>query len=248
MGSFLPPFRSLTPALRALLLANVALFAFCQVDERLGLDLFSALALRPAWVADRPWTLLTYAFLHADVVHLALNMVMLWSFGDAVSKTLGDRRFVLFYLAAALAAGVASLFFYNGSIVGASGALFGVLYVFGALFPNQPLAAASMPTRFDPNGARLRYCESIQRLSLARSILTAMTASRAFHMNVFGCGLMRRTACIVIVDAPDTLLRPTTFWNAARTTDSGRTPRWVQNVPSSLATSALTIQSSGSAS
>ena len=137
MGSFLPPFRSLTPALRALLLANVALFAFCQVDERLGLDLFSALALRPAWVADRPWTLLTYAFLHADVVHLALNMVMLWSFGDAVSRTLGDRRFVLFYLAAALAAGAASLFFYNGSIVGASGALFGVLYVFGALCPDR---------------------------------------------------------------------------------------------------------------
>lgn len=137
MGSFLPPFRSLTPALRAVLLANVALFALCQFDGRLGLDVFSALVLRPHWVADRPWTLLTYAFLHADVVHLALNMVMLWSFGDAVSKTLGDRRFVLFYLAAAFAAGVASLFFYNGSIVGASGALFGVLYVFGALFPDR---------------------------------------------------------------------------------------------------------------
>ena len=58
---------------------------------------------------------------------------------------------------------------------------------------------------------------------------------------------MRRTACIVIVDAPDTRRRHVTFWNAARSTLSGRTPRCSQNVPSSDATSALTIQSSASA-
>ena len=104
-----------------------------------------------------------------------------------------------------------------------------------------------MPMKFEPYGARLRYCERIQRLSFLRSILSAFTASTNFHFRLFGCGAMSRTACIVIVDAPETRRPVVTFWNAARRALSGRTPQWVQNVPSSDATIAFTIQSSGSA-
>ena len=49
-----------------------------------------------------------------------------------------------------------------------------------APFPNQPWAAASTPMKFDPNGARLRYCESIQHLSRARSIFMARMDSIHF--------------------------------------------------------------------
>ena len=116
-----------------------------------------------------------------------------------------------------------------------------------APFPNHPFAAASTPTKFEPKGARFRYCERIHSLSRARSILTAFTASTTFHFSDFGCGSIRRTACIVSVEAPETRRPAVTFWTAARRALSGRTPQCVQKVPSSDATSALTIQSSGSA-
>ena len=137
MNPFLPPFRSLHPALRAIILLNAAVFALCAFERTLGLRVFASLALFPRWAGDRPWTLLTYAFVHANFVHVALNMLMLWSFGDDVARTLGGRRFVLFYLAAALVAGGASVFFYQGSVVGASGALLGVMYLYGALYPDR---------------------------------------------------------------------------------------------------------------
>ena len=88
---------------------------------------------------------------------------------------------------------------------------------------------------------------TIHSFDLRRSIFTASTASFHFHQSDFGCGAMRRTACIVIVEAPETRRPLNTFWNAARRALKGRTPPCVQNVPSSDATSALTIQSDRSA-
>ena len=87
----------------------------------------------------------------------------------------------------------------------------------------------------------------IHSLDWLRSIFSAITASFHFHQSDFGCGAMRRTACIVIVEAPETRRPLKTFWHVARRTLSGRTPRCVQNVPSSDATSAWTIQSDRSA-
>ena len=116
-----------------------------------------------------------------------------------------------------------------------------------ARFPNHPFAAASTPTRFEPNGARFRYCESIHSLSCRRSICIARNDSTYFHASVRGCGQMRREACIVRVDAPDMRRLANTFWNVARTTLSGFTPKCEKKRWSSPATSALTIQSSRSA-
>ena len=104
-----------------------------------------------------------------------------------------------------------------------------------------------MPTKLEPNGARLRYCERIHSFGFARSILSAMTASFHFHQSDFGCAFMSLTACIVIVDAPDILRRELTFCHAARRMLAGLTPWWVQNSPSSTATRAFTIQSSAEA-
>ena len=84
----------------------------------------------------------------------------------------------------------------------------------------------------------------IHSLDFARSILTAFTASFHFHQSDFGCGATSLTVCIVIVDAPETRRQLKTFCTAARSALSGRTPQWSQYVPSSAATTALTIQSS----
>jgi membrane associated rhomboid family serine protease len=78
---------------------------------------------------------LTYAFLHADLLHLAINMAFLLAFGTAIERRLGRLRFVALYLICALVAAAASiaLFYYSNQqtiIVGASGAISGL---FGAV-------------------------------------------------------------------------------------------------------------------
>ena len=83
-------------------------------------------------------TLLTSMFLHGGWGHLGGNMLFLWIFGDNIEHRLGHLRFVLFYLAAGLAASAAHIFFNAGSIipaVGASGAISGVLGGYLLLYP-----------------------------------------------------------------------------------------------------------------
>jgi len=83
-------------------------------------------------------TLLTSAFLHGSWMHILSNMLYLWIFGDNVEDRLGPLGFVLFYLAAAVAAGLAQVLVYPASqipTIGASGAVAGVLGAYAVLYP-----------------------------------------------------------------------------------------------------------------
>ena len=96
-----------------------------------------------------PWQFLTAAFCHANLMHFAFNMYLLWMFGTRVEEHLGTKQFTWFYLACAIFANVA--WFAWGflamspvaraplGLLGASGAIFGVLYAFGYLFPNDTI-------------------------------------------------------------------------------------------------------------
>jgi rhomboid protease GluP len=93
-------------------------------------DVLDKGALMPALVAQgRAWLLFTSMFLHAGFVHLALNMLSLYFLGSFVEVAFGRGRFLALYLASGLAGGIAYLYFgdFNGSVVGASGAIFGLL-------------------------------------------------------------------------------------------------------------------------
>jgi rhomboid protease GluP len=93
-------------------------------------DVLDKGALMPALVAQgRAWLLFTSMFLHAGFVHLALNMLSLYFLGAFVEVAFGRGRFLALYLASGLAGGIAYLYFgnFNGSVVGASGAIFGLL-------------------------------------------------------------------------------------------------------------------------
>ncbi len=90
------------------------------------------------------WTLLTAEFSHIELWHLVFNLVVLWGFGAALERVLGRRRYVAFYLTAAVVASachcfVTAVLVKRGDVaaVGASGALAGVLMVFALLFPRQ---------------------------------------------------------------------------------------------------------------
>ncbi len=87
-------------------------------------------ALQGFAVSEGEWyRLITSAFLHASLIHLAFNMLMLWWFGQALEAALGRARFLGVYLVSALA-GAAGALLLSGAFVltvGASGAVFGIL-------------------------------------------------------------------------------------------------------------------------
>ena len=84
-------------------------------------------------------TLITYAFLHADWIHLLSNMLFLWIFGDNIEDALGHVKFLLFYLACAALSALAHALFNAssyGPLIGASGAVAGVMGAYILLFPH----------------------------------------------------------------------------------------------------------------
>src|SRR4029077_18736786 len=83
-------------------------------------------------------TLLTYMFIHADIGHIFGNMVFLWVFGDDVEEALGRRRFLLFYLLCGVIGAltfVASDPTFDGPLIGASGAISGVVVAYAMWRP-----------------------------------------------------------------------------------------------------------------
>jgi len=83
-------------------------------------------------------TLVTSMFLHGGLFHLLGNMLYLWIFGNNIEDVLGPLKFVLFYITSGLAAGLAQVLAMPGSrvpMIGASGAIAGVLGAYAVLFP-----------------------------------------------------------------------------------------------------------------
>ena len=93
----------------------------------------------PPALVPLPFTAFTSMFLHADVMHLGGNMLYLWIFGNNIEDELGKVKFVLFYLAAGLAAAALQVVFSPASevpMVGASGAIAGVLGAYLVAYPH----------------------------------------------------------------------------------------------------------------
>ncbi|NPB06836.1 MAG: rhomboid family intramembrane serine protease [Aquificae bacterium] len=103
--------------------------------------------LVPAELLERPYTLITHMFLHGSWGHFIGNMWFLWVFGDNVEDRLGKVRYLIFYLlsgiGAALTQTVVSLLFGGANVpmVGASGAISGVLAAYMKLFPGARVLA-----------------------------------------------------------------------------------------------------------
>ena len=122
----------MSPWVLRLIIANVAMFFVAQP----GSELAFWLRLVPADVPTRPWTLLTYMFLHGSPGHLIFNMLSLYFFGPAVERRLGSTHFFgLYTLSGIVSAGLSMLADFGSSVVGASGAVLGVMLVFAAYWP-----------------------------------------------------------------------------------------------------------------
>jgi membrane associated rhomboid family serine protease len=124
----------MTPWVSRLLIANILVY-FLQMSIP---TLTGTLALVPALLLERPWTIITYMFAHstAGLSHILFNMFALYIFGPRVELRLGSAHFIRLYFVAGISGGLLSLLFTPYTpIVGASGALFGVQLAFAKFFP-----------------------------------------------------------------------------------------------------------------
>jgi membrane associated rhomboid family serine protease len=122
----------MTPGVRSLIVANVAMYVLATSSP----GVFQALMLVPIVLAQRPWTLVTYMFLHAGFFHLGFNMLALYFFGPGVETRLGTERFFVLYFVSGVVGALASFIMTpTAAIVGASAAVFGVMLAYATYWP-----------------------------------------------------------------------------------------------------------------
>lgn len=144
-------FPPLTPAVRALLIANVAVFL---LQNLLGDGFTDWMVLWPLGAGGfMPWQLLTAGFAHATLGHIFFNMFALWMFGSSLEMVWGQRRFLTYYFVCLLGANVLQLLVSTwllsqgelSTALGASGAVFGLLLAYGMVFPNNRMIVFPIP-------------------------------------------------------------------------------------------------------
>ena len=159
--------RNLPAITRYLLIANFAIYFLAVIFERYGLDLNAIGGLHYyAAQSFHWWQPLTYMFLHANFSHIFFNMFAVLMFAPLIEKEWGARRFLIYYLVCGLGAAfiqevVWSLMLANMTAsyditylahyayllntIGASGAVFGILFAFGWLYPDVPMYILFVP-------------------------------------------------------------------------------------------------------
>jgi membrane associated rhomboid family serine protease len=139
----LAPFSYLSKPVKTILVLNALVFLVQMLGGWRTKILFVEYgALIPSFWTE-PWRLLTYSFIHGGFWHIFFNMLMFWMFAPQVEEALGSKSFVGLYLFSGIFAGLVSIACWalqitgNNPVIGASGALFGVMVAYGALNPNQ---------------------------------------------------------------------------------------------------------------
>ena len=142
-----PSYR-ITPWVGRIIIAN-AVVLLLLMTLFTSPDLFQALQFSPRTALTRPWTFISYMFVHAGLLHLLGNMLMLFVFGTAVESRMGSRNFLLYYLFCGVGAAVFSLLLAGlmpvGAFVGASGAVLGVAVSFAMFWPDAELIVFPIP-------------------------------------------------------------------------------------------------------
>ena len=127
---------AVTRVVRSLLFANVAAF-FLEVTRP---GLVDAFVFVPQLVLFRPWTIVTYMFLHAGLMHIGFNMLALFFFGPRVEDRIGSRRFAILYFLSGITGALLSFIFSpTAPIIGASAGVFGVMMGFAYYWPDAPI-------------------------------------------------------------------------------------------------------------
>ncbi|MGE0406676.1 MAG: rhomboid family intramembrane serine protease [Candidatus Korobacteraceae bacterium] len=156
MSLSFPPF---TRAVKWLIIINVAVFFLLLITRQIAPQfagfIEDVFALTPAYVSQGAlWQIVTYAFLHAGIGHILINMLMLWMFGAQLEGDWGWRQFLEFYFFCVTGAALMTIAFAVFGVlgmhpgvatIGASGGVYGILLAFGMLYGDRELFMFPLP-------------------------------------------------------------------------------------------------------
>ena len=130
-----------TNAIKILISVNFGIFVLQSLSqsEALFFPLFG-LVPKLVWSERMIWQPFTYLFLHGGIWHVLINMFVLWMFGSELERLWGRHEFLKFYFITGIGSGLVTMLFDLQSmtpIVGASGAVYGVLLAYGLTYPNR---------------------------------------------------------------------------------------------------------------
>lgn len=196
-SAFKRGFMAIPTMIRFIIAINVIVFLFQALfgsipvgGQSLNHWIISYLAFDPSlWTAiTQPWRFVTYMFLHGSGFHLIFNLLWLWWMGQSVEETIGPRSFAVLFFGSGIGGAILHIalsFLYGTSIViGASGAVFGVMVAFAFLFPAAPIMLLFLP----PIQARFLVAGLIAFDILL--IGSGDMIARLVHLGGAGCGYL----------------------------------------------------------
>ena len=130
-----------TDAIKTFISINFGIFILQSISSS-EMMFFSNFGLVPklVWSQLKIWQPFTYMFFHGDIWHVLINMFVLWMFGSELERVWGKKNFLRFYFVTGVGSGLGTMIFGLQSmtpVVGASGAVYGVLLAYGFIFPNR---------------------------------------------------------------------------------------------------------------
>lgn len=146
-------FQNITPITKNIIILNVIVFILAMLIPQSYQYLAAFFPTSPYF---KSWQIVTHMFMHGGIMHIAFNMLTLASFGPLLERFLGEKKYILLYFLSGLGAyALNSLWIYyemiaeeqfiNVAMLGASGAIFGVVAAFTALYPNAEMMIMFIP-------------------------------------------------------------------------------------------------------
>lgn len=179
-----------TPAVRAIIIANVVAFVATLAAPNFIVTLFG-LTPRDVVLRGEVWQLVTYLFLHDpnSLTHILFNMLAVWMFGVDLERRWGTRAFTRYYFITGIGAGLSMILVsvlpfeatratFDGVTIGASGAVYGLLLAWAVLFPTRKILFMLI----FPLTARA-YCWLIGTIAFASAVAaTRSTVANVAHL------------------------------------------------------------------
>ena len=136
-GLYQPFHRKRTTVCSSLIWSCIAIFFLQTLNPKITyyLGLVPDRVFHSLWL----WQPITYQFLHGSFLHLFFNMFALFIFGRELERAWGGKFFIIYYLTCGISAGLISALVSPHLMIGASGAIYGLLIAFGMLYPNRLL-------------------------------------------------------------------------------------------------------------
>jgi membrane associated rhomboid family serine protease len=132
----------LTPIIKKLIIITAAVFFLQETVRNYQFETFFGLVPLRVWNEYYLWQLVTYIFLHGGLSHLIFNLLALWMFGGELENYWGSKRFTQYFFFCGIGAGLCTVVFapfQHFPVIGASGAIYGLLLAYGWLFPRRPI-------------------------------------------------------------------------------------------------------------